>query len=102
MIEGREQFLQMVDTFGAVIDRRHQAMLDYLGEPHRSTTSPSIGSLPTPRPALLRRSVEHRSANLHMERMLRRGEAVEVDSGRFRRVRHRGAASRLPDITMST
>jgi hypothetical protein len=30
-------------------------------------------------------SVEARSAELHVQRMLRRGEAVEVEPGRFQR-----------------
>ncbi len=87
VIEGREQFVELVDAFTAVIDRRHGAMLEFLGEPHsiddmverRFIYRPHVES-----PFV--RSVERRSADLHVQRMLRRGEAVEVDSGRFRRV----------------
>jgi glyoxylase-like metal-dependent hydrolase (beta-lactamase superfamily II) len=86
VIEGRDTFLQMVDTFGAVIDRRHQAMLEYLAEPrtiddlaaHRFVYRPHVQHS-------FADSVEHRSATLHIERMLRRGEAVEVEPGRYQR-----------------
>ena len=86
MIEGRDTFLQMVDTFGAVIDRRHQAMLDFLAEPrtiddfvaHRFVYRPHVQHS-------FADSVEHRSATLHIERMLRRGEAVEVAPGTYQR-----------------
>ena len=44
VIEGREQFVELVDAFTAVIDRRHGAMLEFLGEPHSSTTWSSGGS----------------------------------------------------------
>jgi glyoxylase-like metal-dependent hydrolase (beta-lactamase superfamily II) len=86
VIEGRETFLAMVDAFGAVIPRRHQAMLEFLAEPqsiddmaeHRFVYRPHVQSI-------FADSVEHRSAALHVERMLRRGEAVEVEPGRYQR-----------------
>ena len=34
VIEGREEFVRLLDAFAAVIPRRHAAMLDYLAEPH--------------------------------------------------------------------
>ena len=85
VIDGRETFLQMIDTFGAVIDRRHQAMLEYLVEPrtvddlvaHRFVYRPHVQHS-------FAESVERRSATLHLERMLRRGEAVE-DGGKYQR-----------------
>lgn len=86
VIEGRERFLELLDGFAAVIDRRHAAMLDFLAEPrtlddmvaHRFVYRPHVDHS-------FADSVEHRSATLHLERMLRRGEAVEVDPQRFRR-----------------
>jgi glyoxylase-like metal-dependent hydrolase (beta-lactamase superfamily II) len=86
VIEGRETFLQMVDTFGAVIDRRHEAMLDFLAEPH--TIDDFVAHRFIYRPHVQHSfadSVERRSATLHLDRMLRRGEAVEVEPGRFQR-----------------
>jgi hypothetical protein len=86
VIEGRETFLAMIDTFGAVIPRRHEAMLEFLAEPrtvddlvtHRFVYRPHVQHV-------FAESVEHRSATLHLERMLRRGEAVEVEPGRYHR-----------------
>lgn len=85
IIEGRETFLTMIDSFIAVIDRRHQAMLDFLKEPR------SVDDMVTNR-FIYRPHVEHvfadnverRSAILHLDRMQRRGEATEVEPGRFR------------------
>ena len=34
VIEGRETFVEMIDAFTAVIGRRHDAMLEFLAEPH--------------------------------------------------------------------
>jgi glyoxylase-like metal-dependent hydrolase (beta-lactamase superfamily II) len=86
VIEGRANFLEMVDAFGAVIDRRHRAMLEFLAEPrtiddltaHRFVYRPHVQHVFTD-------SVERRSATLHIERMLRRGEALEVEPGRYQR-----------------
>lgn len=86
VIEGRETFVTMIDDFTAVIGRRHEAMLDYLSEPrtveemaaHRFVYRPHVESTFVD-------SVERRTADLHLQRMLARGEAIEVDNGRFRR-----------------
>jgi glyoxylase-like metal-dependent hydrolase (beta-lactamase superfamily II) len=86
VIEGRPTFVKMIDDFRAVIDRRHQAMLDHLAEPrtvadmveHRFVYRPHVESL-------FVGPVERRTAELHLQRMLRRGEAVEVGPGRYRR-----------------
>jgi len=85
VIEGRETFVEMVDAFTAVIGRRHGAMLEFLREPrtidemraHRFIYRPHV-QMP------FVGSVERRSAEMHVARMLRRGEAVEVDPGRYR------------------
>ncbi|MCP5043184.1 MAG: MBL fold metallo-hydrolase [bacterium] len=86
VIEGRTLFLEMLDAFSEVIARRHEAMLEYLAEPrsieemaeHRFIYRPHIE-------ALFADSVEQRSAYLHVQRMLSRGEANEVEPGRFQR-----------------
>lgn len=86
VIEGREQFLQMVDDFAAVIGRRHEAMLDFLAEPrtlddmavHRFVYRPHVDHV-------FADHVERRSAQMHIQRMLRRGEAAEVAPGHFQR-----------------
>lgn len=86
VIEGRETFLTMLDKFHSVIGRRHGEMLDYLVEPrtleemaeHRFVYRPHV-DIP------FVETVEKRTAELHVARMIDRGEAVEVDPGRFQR-----------------
>ncbi len=91
IIEGRDQFLEMLDGYTAVIARRHGEMLDFLAEPrslddmmaHRFIYRPDVDmAIVAP--------VEHRSADLHIQRMLQRGEAVEVEPGRFQRAGNAG------------
>lgn len=86
IIDGRERYLEMIDGFAAVIDRRHREMLDFLGEPrtiaemveHRFVYRPHVE-------AVMVDAVEARTAELHLARMLARGEATEVEPGRYRR-----------------
>lgn len=86
IIHGRETFVQMLDDFHAVIARRHEAMLEFLVEPHsieemaahRFVYRPHV-DLPFAVP------VERRTAELHVQRMLARGEAKEVEPGRYQR-----------------
>ncbi|MGH1503441.1 MAG: MBL fold metallo-hydrolase [Acidimicrobiales bacterium] len=87
VIEGRDDFLQRLDAFGAVIERRHTAMLDYLAEPrtvddlvaHRFVYRPHVDGPFT-------ENVERRTAELHLARMLDRGEATATDDGSYVRV----------------
>jgi glyoxylase-like metal-dependent hydrolase (beta-lactamase superfamily II) len=84
VIEGRAEFLRLLDAFHGVIDRRHRLMLEFLAEPrtledmvehrfiYRAHVESSFVGL-----------VERRSAELHVQRMLARDEAVEVEPGRF-------------------
>ena len=86
IIEGREAFLDLLDTFHAVIPRRHDAMLDFLVEPH--TIDEMVAHRFIYRPHVVAPfvdSVEQRSAEMHVARMLRRSEATEVEPGRFQR-----------------
>lgn len=84
VIDGRERFVEMLDDFHAVIPRRHEAMLDYLVEPrtiddmvaHRFIYRPHVEHV-------FADSVERRCAAMHVQRMLVRGEAVEVEPGRY-------------------
>jgi glyoxylase-like metal-dependent hydrolase (beta-lactamase superfamily II) len=87
IIEGRDAFVEHVDGFAAVIERRHHAMLDYLGEPqsieemaaHRFIYRPHVEMA-------FVESVERRSAYLHVQRMLARGEAIEIAPDRYQRL----------------
>jgi glyoxylase-like metal-dependent hydrolase (beta-lactamase superfamily II) len=84
VIEGREAFLDLLDAFHAVIPRRHQAMLDFLAEPrtlddmvaHRFVYRPHVEHV-------FAEAVERRCAAMHVQRMLVRGEAVEVAPGTY-------------------
>jgi len=86
VIEGRARFVEMVDAFTAVIGRRHDAMLDNLIEPrsldelveHRFIYRPHVE-------LLFVNNVERRSAQLHLDRMIVRGEVSEVEPGRYLR-----------------
>lgn len=84
VIEGREQFLELLDAFAAVIPRRHETMLDFLAEPrtiddmvaHRFVYRPHVQHV-------FADNVERRCAAMHLQRMLVRGEATEVEPGRY-------------------
>jgi glyoxylase-like metal-dependent hydrolase (beta-lactamase superfamily II) len=86
VIEGRARFIELVDAFAAVIDRRHVAMLDFLAAPrtlddmaaHRFVYRPHVQHV-------FADAVERRSAELHVRRMCERGEVTEVEPGRFQR-----------------
>ena len=87
VIEGRETFIGLVDDFASVIGRRHEAMLDFLVEPHTVDEMAAHRFIYRPHvESAFVESVERRSAHLHVERMLTRGEAVETDPGRYRRL----------------
>ncbi len=86
IIEGREPFLEMIDKFHAVIETRHTKMLDFLAEPRSLEDMVSNRFVYRPHvDHVFADSVERRTAELHLARMLDRGEASEVDPGRFQR-----------------
>jgi glyoxylase-like metal-dependent hydrolase (beta-lactamase superfamily II) len=87
VIEGRDAFVELVDGFAAVIGRRHHAMLDFLGEPHTIDEMAEHRFIYRPHvTSAFVESVERRSADLHVQRMLARNEAIEVDPGVYRRL----------------
>jgi len=85
VIEGRTEFVRLLDEFHSVISRRHQTMLAFLAEPrtlddmatHRFVYRSHIAHL-------FAADVERRTAELHVRRMLLRGEAAEVAPGMYR------------------
>ena len=84
VIEGRDTFVEMIDAFTSVIGRRHDAMLDFLREPHSIDEMRRHRFIYRPHVEMpFVESVESRSAELHVQRMLRRGEAAEVAPGRY-------------------
>ena len=95
VIEGREEFVRLLDAFTAVIDPRHRAMLDYLVEPHSLDEMAAHRFIYRPHVEMsFVDNVERRSAELHVARMLRRGEVAEVEPGRFQRGHERAQRRR--------
>ncbi len=87
VIEGRAAFLELLDEFHAVIPRRHEAMLAYLVEPHSIDEMADHRFVYRPHvDHVFADNVEHRCAAMHVQRMLVRGEAVEVAPGHFQAV----------------
>ena len=85
VIEGRDDFVALLDAFHAVIGRRHDAMLDYLGEPHTIADMVEHRFIYRPHVEMaFVTSVERRSAEMHVARMIRRGEVSEIEPGRYR------------------
>lgn len=86
VIEGRQAFVGLLDDFTAVIARRHDAMLDFLTEPH--SLDDMVGHRFVCRPHVqlsFADTVERRSSSLHLQRMFARGEANETEPGLFQR-----------------
>ncbi len=85
VIEGRDTFVELLDGFHAVIGRRHDAMLDFLAEPHTIADMVQHRFIYRPHVEMaFVESVERRSAEMHVARMLRHGAATEVEPGHFR------------------
>ena len=86
IIDGREQFLTMINSFTAVIGRRHDAMLTFLAEPHSLDDLAKHRFVYRPgQEGEHVEEVEHRTAFLHLQRMLDRDEVTEVEPGRYQR-----------------
>ena len=86
VIEGRARFLEMLEAFHEVVARRHDTMLGFLEEPHSLAEMATHRFIYRPHVEThFAESVEQRSAYLHVQRMLARGEAKEVEPGRFQR-----------------
>jgi len=87
VIEGRSKFVEMIDAFTAVIDRRHDAMLDFLRRPHSIEEMREHRFIYRPHVQMaFVESVERRSADLHVQRMLRRGEVTETSPGTYQAI----------------
>ncbi len=85
VIEGRDRFVELLDGFHSVIGRRHGAMLEFLGEPRTIADMVSHRFIYRPHVEMaFVDSVEQRSAEMHIARMIRQGEATEIEPGRYR------------------
>jgi len=86
VIEGRDAFVTLIDGFAAVIDRRHGAMLEFLALPRTLEEMVAHRFVYRPHVELsIADTVERRSSTLHLQRMLTRGEAVELQAGTYQR-----------------
>jgi glyoxylase-like metal-dependent hydrolase (beta-lactamase superfamily II) len=82
----RSELLTLLDDYEAVIARRERAILDYLAAPrtldemasHRFVYRPHVQLIFTD-------AVERRSAELHLERLLARGQVAQVAGQRYLR-----------------
>jgi len=82
VIEGRDTFVDLLDKFHSVIGRRHDEMLQFLREPHTLQQMADRRFVYRPHVDVpFVETVERRTAELHVARMLERDEAVEVESG---------------------
>ena len=82
VVEGRADFVSRLDVFASVIDRRDAAYLAFLVEPR--TLAELVDRRFVYRPGvelLFADHVERRTATLHLERFVRRGEVAEVGPG---------------------
>jgi len=85
IIEGRENFVALLDKYAAVIDRRHGEMLAFLAEPRSLEDMVAHRFIYRPHVEMdIVDAVERRSAELHVARMLDRGEANELEPGCYR------------------
>jgi glyoxylase-like metal-dependent hydrolase (beta-lactamase superfamily II) len=86
VIEGRDAFLRLLDDYSAVIGRRERELAEWLAEPHTVDEIVAHRFIYRPHVTLLFvEAVERRSAVLHLERLMARGEVVEVEPGRYQR-----------------
>lgn len=84
IIDDRETMLAMLDRFEAAIGRRHQAMLDFLFEPRSIDDFVARRFVYRPGDEVpFADKVEERAAELHLARMLERGEAEQLPDGRW-------------------
>ena len=84
VIDGRPEFLRLLADYAAVIGRRDDAMLAFLAEPR--TIEEMVEHRFVYRPAVeitFASHVERRTAQQHVARFVRRGQAVATDDGRF-------------------
>jgi glyoxylase-like metal-dependent hydrolase (beta-lactamase superfamily II) len=86
VVDGREAFLRLLDEYAAVIGRRERTLREWLAEPHTLDEIVAHRFIYRPHVTLVFvEAVERRSAVLHLERLLARGEVAEVEPGRYQR-----------------
>lgn len=85
VLEGRAAFLARLDRFAAMIGDRERRLLDFLEEPRSLAEIATHRFVYRPGDAIpWADAVERRSMSQHLERLVRAGRVVEVESGRWR------------------
>jgi glyoxylase-like metal-dependent hydrolase (beta-lactamase superfamily II) len=81
IVDGRERFVRMLDSFAAVIDQRDDRLLAMLEAPRPLAALAAEGIVyrPGSRPAMFGDSVESRTIAMHLRRLVARGALVEHD-----------------------
>ena len=83
-VHGRGELLALLDDYEAVIGRREEAMLRFLQEPRTLDDMVAHRFIYRPHVTLLfAEAVERRSAELHLERLLRRGLVTQPDPASY-------------------
>jgi glyoxylase-like metal-dependent hydrolase (beta-lactamase superfamily II) len=84
IVHGRKEVLGLLDAYQAVIARREQALLKFLAEPHTLDEMVAHRFVYRPHVTLLfAEAVERRSAELHLERLIRHGLVTQPDPNRY-------------------
>ena len=103
VIEGREEFLRLSTPSPRSSPGATSAMLDFLAEPHTIEEMAEHRFIYRPHVEMsFLDAVERRSAELHVQRMLRRGEAVEVEPGRHQAVGRAAVAHSMTHVRTSS
>jgi glyoxylase-like metal-dependent hydrolase (beta-lactamase superfamily II) len=86
IIEGQANFVSALSTFRTVITTREQRLLRFLAEPHRlaEIVEHRIIYRPGTTGVLWIDHVEETSSMMHLRRLTRSGEVVELEPGLFR------------------
>ncbi|MFW0796919.1 MBL fold metallo-hydrolase [Gordonia sp. CPCC 205515] len=86
VIEGADDFRTRLDAFRGVIERRDARLLEFLGEPHSIVEIADHRLVYRPHVEMpFVGAVELRTAQLHLDRLVRHGAVLEVEPGRFSR-----------------
>ena len=88
VLGGRAAFVERLDRFAAVIERREQRLLEFLSEPRTLDEIAAHRFVYRPQDAVaFAAAVERRSMAQHVERLVRDGRVEELEPGRYRRRR---------------
>jgi glyoxylase-like metal-dependent hydrolase (beta-lactamase superfamily II) len=87
VLDGRAAFVERLDRFAAVIDRRERALLAYLAEPHTLAEVAAHRFVYRPEDKVSwAEPVERRSMGQHIARLLRDGAVREPEPGLYQAV----------------